>query len=1042
MIRTSTIDVRILLIYHKARLVEQENRRLTCNVFASISQTCSLVRLFQSLVAKEQGLRSRAAFKLTQINRKFPLLEKCQTAILDLCAAPGGWTQIAARTCPKSVAIIAVDILPIRRLPGPNITTIIGDITTDKCKSDIQRAVQSHAGGSGNVDVVLHDGAPNVGADFAKDAYEQNELSLHALKCATQHLKKGGHFVTKLYRSRDYASYVWVLQQLFHTVSAFKPKASRTQSAEIFLVALQYKGGKVDARFLDPKHVFASVEGETTGGTMRLASATEAEGTGLSVFHKHWDKKQRKRGGYDMEHLDATMRHIETVSRFVTCQSLKEAIGVLSSSTGLTFACPECKEVPDKSLVSCHCNFLLTHPLTTLEIKECISDLQVLNKADFKGLIAWRAKMQDALKERDDQGEESDDDGEDDASAEDESIARKAKRSDADGSDVDSDKEEEEVQKEIEEMRQRRMRERKRRKKKERAVAAKRRRQAALGMDLNVIDIPEHDKVFSLASITTKGSLEAAAEVNLDQVTDEQIFGDSDDDIVIGNDEENEDSDDEVAKLKRRERDLDRAYKEYLEKSKTARVGTKLAKRSKKLMRLQVAEEAEEDQEMLRNAPAGIESDTLKYAEMLQGPRDSDEEESSSEQEDDDDDGYDAVPMTPEEHAQSQRSKRARTDAKNPLIHKLEEPASAKAARWFSNPLFANIGQAAVSAVAEADGIESDSDDSDASEDVGQESDSDEEATSNKNGLSAEEVLALIPKTEKQIRHERRLKRLAKEEVKRVKRMGEKISEADFEIAPGDNEASSSNDMDTSLNHLSESQKRKVLEARELIKAGMGSALGNDDDDHDAIEVVPQSQLERPLPVMDKRKYDSDHEDYDSDDYAQTLALGTMMLRRSKEKAFVDASYNRYAWNDPADLPEWFTDDERKHYRPQLPIPPALVAKMKEKMMALSARPIAKVAEARARKSKRAKAKLAAAKKQADAVANSSEMSEAMKLRAISKTLRGQETRKPGKTYVVAKKGRKVKAGKGVKVVDKRMKSDKRGMDKAEKRKGGKRKRR
>merc|ERR1712226_574756 len=129
------------------------------------------------------------------------------------------------------------------------------------------------------------------------------------------------------------------------------------------------------------------------------------------------------------------------------------------------------------------------------------------------------------------------------------------------------------------------------------------------------------------------------------------------------------------------------------------------------------------------------------------------------------------------------------------------------------------------------------------------------------------------------------------------------------------------------------------------------------------------------------------------------------------------------------DLPDWFQDDEKKNYRPQLPIPPALMAKMKEKMMALAARPIQKVAEARARKNKRAQNKLAAAKQKAEAVANSSEMSDSMKLKAISKALRGQENKRPGKTYVVAKKGRGGNTGgKGVKLVD-RMKSDKRAME-------------
>jgi AdoMet-dependent rRNA methyltransferase SPB1 len=154
---------------------------------------------------------------------------------------------------------------------------------------------------------------------------------------------------------------------------------------------------------------------------------------------------------------------------------------------------------------------------------------------------------------------------------------------------------------------------------------------------------------------------------------------------------------------------------------------------------------------------------------------------------------------------------------------------------------------------------------------------------------------------------------------------------------------------------------------------------------------------------------------------AQTLALGTMMLRNSVTKALVDASYNRYAWHDLADPPEWFVDDENCHYRPQLPIPPELMAKMKEKMLALSTKPIAKVAEARARKNKRAKNKMETTKKKAEAVANSSEISETMKLKAISKAMRGQCAKTPGKTHVVSF----WEEERGVKFVDKQMRNDK-----------------
>lgn len=93
------------------------------------------------------------------------------------------------------------------------------------------------------------------------------------------------------------------------------------------------------------------------------------------------------------------------------------------------------------------------------------------------------------------------------------------------------------------------------------------------------------------------------------------------------------------------------------------------------------------------------------------------------------------------------------------------------------------------------------------------------------------------------------------------------------------------------------------------------------------------------------------------------------MLRKHRAKDMVDAAYNRFSWNDDADLPDWFADDEKRHYRPQVPLPPALVEQMKSKFMSLATKPINKVAEARARKRKRATQRLATAKKKATALA-------------------------------------------------------------------------
>lgn len=971
-------------------------------------------------MAKDQGLRSRAAFKLSQINRKFPFLEKCQHGLLDLCAAPGGWTQIAARTCPKHIPIIAVDILPIRAI-SPQVKTIVGDITTSKCQADIRSALAGT-----RVDAVLHDGAPNVGAEYGKDAYVQNELAVHALRCATQHLLPGGTFCTKVYRSRDYASLNWVLQQFFDSVQAIKPAASRSQSAEIFLIAQKYKAPtKIDSRMLDPKHIFADVAGDSTGGVALLSK-------GMTVLDKNWDKKTRRRGGYDMDHLDASMRHIESVYDFVNASSLKAAVQLLSTSTGLSFSDTKAQETTEadsdneenetrKSLN----NFMLHHPYTTPEIKECMSDLQVLNQSDFKMLLSWRTKMQEALKAREE-------------SAMDE-VADHTESSADDDQDSVSEEEEEEIQKEIDEMKLRRQREKKRLRKKERAIAAKRRRKAA--MDVMVIDTPEHDKIFSLATLTSKGDLEAAADVNLDQMTDEQIFGpDSDEDV--DDQRQDVDLDDDDHRTKKLEDELNSAYDFYLKNTKNgaAKSGTKMAKRSRKSQREKFLQEAAEDQELAINS--NIDYSTRTYAEMLQGPKDSDDENESSDGEVND--GYHDDPLTPEEHQDLMHRMKMKTGKKedrNPLIYKGDDESPAmKTARWFSNPLFESIGKAAEELVEV--NVSTDLDEN-SSDEISSEGNNLATRKKRKLGLNADEVLASIPKTDKQIRHEKRLKALARQERKlarRAKRLGD--AEEDFELVPADDERGEESEEDKALSNLSPARKKKELEARELIKAGMGKQSSSQEKNVKGFEVV-RGDDGRPLPVLDDRKYD-DNDGYDSDDYARTLALGTMMLRRSKEKALVDASYNRYAWNDPDGLPDWFVDDENKHHRPQLPIPPSLLAKMKETMMALSTKPIKKVAEARARKRKRAQSKLAAAKKQAEAVANSSEMSESMKLKAISKALRGQEVKKPGKTYVVAKKGRTGPGGaKGVKLVDKRMKADQRGLDKKSKKgKGGSKRRR
>ncbi|EGE05608.1 rRNA methyltransferase Spb1 [Trichophyton equinum CBS 127.97] len=290
-------------------------------------------------LAKEKGYRARAAFKLIQLNKKYGFLEKSKV-LLDLCAAPGSWCQVAAECMPSQSLIVGVDLSPIK--PIPKVITFQSDITTDKCRATIRQHFKTW-----KADTVLHDGAPNVGTAWVQDAFSQAELVLQSLKLATEFLVPGGSFVTKVFRSKDYNPLLWVFKQLFTTVEATKPPSSRNVSAEIFVVCLGFKAPKhIDPKFLDPKHVFAELQDPNPNNEAK-------------VFNP--EKKKRKRDGY--EENDWTQHKELPATEFI---NTTDPISILGSYNKLTFT-----QSPGGDLALATLQRL---PETTNEIRMCLRE--------------------------------------------------------------------------------------------------------------------------------------------------------------------------------------------------------------------------------------------------------------------------------------------------------------------------------------------------------------------------------------------------------------------------------------------------------------------------------------------------------------------------------------------------------------------------------------------------------------------------------------------------------------------------------------------
>ncbi|CAG08069.1 unnamed protein product, partial [Tetraodon nigroviridis] len=493
-------------------------------------------------LAKETGYRSRSSFKLIQLNRKFQFLQKAR-ALVDLCAAPGGWLQVASKFMPVSSLIIGVDLVPIK--PIPNVVTLQEDITTEKCRQALRKELQTW-----KVDVVLNDGAPNVGANWQHDAFSQAHLTLMALKLACEFLTKGGTFVTKVFRSKDYQPLIWIFQQFFNKVQSTKPQASRNESAEIFVVCqgewqsqvpishekkhfcvhfthiciISLLGflapDKIDSKFFDPKHAFKEVDVQAK--TVRELIPV---------------KKPKAEGYTDG---DLTLFHSFPVTAFLKAEN---PVDFLAKASEII--------LDNKDLES--------HASTTNEIKECCRDIRVLGRKELRLLLSWRSKLRRYLSKKlkmeakglqDEINLSSDEEKEPDV--------REEKQEEED--------EEEEMERKLAELKATEVAELKRKKKKLLKERRKQRERVALKMDLPGVSIADggDSSMFSLSTINkqkvvadiSKGDMQAADNL-VDEEDDLHISEEEDDEadkMSLASDLDEED----LEEVQRREKELEK----------------------------------------------------------------------------------------------------------------------------------------------------------------------------------------------------------------------------------------------------------------------------------------------------------------------------------------------------------------------------------------------------------------------------------------------------------------------------------------------------
>lgn len=777
--------------------------------------------------------------------------------------------------------------------------------------------------------MVLHDGAPNVGTAWIQDAYAQSELVLQSLKLAVEFLAPGGHFVTKVFRSKDYNNLLWVFNQLFKKVEATKPPSSRNVSAEIFVVCQDFKAPKrIDPKFLDPRHVFKDLDPTSSssqvddGNGNKKQTITMATNAVANVFEP--EKKRRKRDGY----AEGEMILFKAIGAKEFIEGV-DAVGILGTFNEIQFNTPE-----DKAL--------LHNEGTTEDIKACCSDLKVLGKKDFRNLLKWRKMLREelgldlsakAIKEKEEE--------------------EKHQQETVEVHEMDED---ERIDEELERLRverDRKARKLRRRKNEERQKRIlKMQLSMTTPMDIGMDLVDEElmgEEFFDLQHGGGKKRIMEGEEADESEESNDEASDDTDDEAAL---------DAEERRLAALEEETSGAYEQYRQRlsDRDAKFRAKEARKKNEHKDEWYGfgkEKAEGEDSDGESSEGGYEEYVRRKAQEETFDTD-DEEDEQDEKEmrkvmDAEKRKHKSLALQKRKRSQDYKDVEDDSEDEVELVHDLESKQdkvarqSQAAAIWFDNPLFKGV-----------DGLEVAED-----EDEGDDENVDE---------------------------------------------GEEREESEDD----DDSAGEEDDLDSGDD---ESLESTVSDGEE------GEQWQYEDEDQD--EIKRKQVQEKGLNT------------------AEAITLASQLVNREKTRTdLIDEGFNKHNFIDKSDLPEWFLDDESKHFKVNLPITKEAVDALKAKQRALDARPIKKIAEAKARKKYKAVQRMEKARKKAEDVSENVDISEREKASNIDKLLRraGMKPKRKEVKVVVAKGSHRALKGrpKGVKgryrMVDPRQKKELRAM--------------